>query len=53
MVRRGGGGSTGRTWATWTLTGLVVVAAGVSAVLVALAGDLGSRIVWEGIWPDS
>lgn len=52
LVRRAGGGAPARTWGTGALTVLVVIAAGVSAVYVILAGDLGSRIVWEGIWPD-
>lgn len=51
-VRRAGSGSTARTWVAGALTGLVVLAAVASTVFVALAGDLGSRIVWEGVWPD-
>jgi uncharacterized membrane protein len=51
LVRRAGGGSVARTWATGALTVLVVAAAVASAVYAALAGDLGSRIVWEGVWP--
>jgi hypothetical protein len=44
------GQETGWGWLTATLTGLVVLAAGAAAVFVVLAGDLGSRIVWEPIW---
>jgi uncharacterized membrane protein len=51
LVRRSGGGSQAKTWVAGALTGLVVIAAGVSVVYACLAGDLGSRIVWEGIWP--
>jgi hypothetical protein len=48
--RAGGGGSTARTWLVRVLTALVVVAAVAASVYVALAGDLGSRMVWEGTW---
>lgn len=46
LARRAGG----MRWLTITLTVLVVVGAGVAATYVFLAGDLGSRIVWEETW---
>lgn len=49
-VRSRSGAGAGWQWLTWVLTGLVVVAAGVALVYVYLAGDLGSRIVWEDVW---
>lgn len=49
-VRRTGDGSRVRSWAAGALTVLVVLAAGVAAVYVFRAGDLGSRMVWEPRW---
>jgi uncharacterized membrane protein len=46
--RAGGGQSKGWTWLTAALTVLVVAGAVAATVYVVLAGDLGSRIVWEG-----
>jgi uncharacterized membrane protein len=47
--RRTASGS-GPAWLAGALTVLVVLAAGAAAVYVFLAGDLGSRIVWEETW---
>jgi uncharacterized membrane protein len=46
--RSGGGESRGWSWLSIALTVLVVAGAVAAAVYVALAGDLGSRMVWEG-----
>jgi uncharacterized membrane protein len=51
LVRRASSGFAAQPWVAGALTVLVVIAAGVSAVYVFLTGDLGSRIVWEGVWP--
>lgn len=46
--RAAGGQSKGWTWLSIALTVLVVAGAVAATVYVVLAGDLGSRMVWEG-----
>lgn len=52
-ARRAGGDSKAKMWLAGGLTVLVAVGAVAAAVYVVLAGDLGSRIVWEELWRDT
>lgn len=50
-VRHRSGGSQAMRWTTIALTVLVVIAAAGSLTYAILAGDSGTRMVWEPLWP--